>query len=139
MILDSCPETTLSQKYRDIIASKLNEPMAASDEIRKTKRNKKSATSGPVQQTSGSGSKPTGFVSSLVKILVYSSILIGLSSQFEATRPIYKEYAHPYVATYVQVSFRVMYVGTILKDFLSFRGSLSKLYQRISGFKISRN
>jgi len=104
LILDSCPETTLSQKYRDIIASKLNEPMAASDEIRKTKRNKKSTTSGPVQQTSGSGSgsKPAGFVSSLVKILVYSSILIGLSSQFEATRPIYKEYAHPYVATYVQ-------------------------------------
>ena len=83
--------------------------MAASDEIRKTKRNKKSTTSGPVQQTSGSGSgsKPAGFVSSLVKILVYSSILIGLSSQFEATRPIYKEYAHPYVATYVQVSLRV--------------------------------
>ena len=82
--------------------------MAASDEIRKTKRNKKSTTSGPVQQTSSSGSKPAGFVSSLVKILVYSSILIGLSSQFEATRPIYKEYAHPYVATYVQVSFRVI-------------------------------
>lgn len=108
--------------------------MAASDEIRKTKRNKKSTTSGPVQQTSGSGSgsKPAGFVSSLVKILVYSSILIGLSSQFEATRPIYKEYAHPYVATYVQVSLRVTHVGTISKDF---RSRARKIVMRES-FKI---
>ena len=105
MILDSCPETTLSQKYRDIVTSKLNEPMAASDEIRKTKRNKKSTnTSGQVPKTTSGAAKSGGFVSSLVKILVYSSILVGLSSQFEATRPIYKEYAHPYVATYVQVS-----------------------------------
>ena len=79
--------------------------MAASDEIRKTKRNKKSTnTSGQVPKTTSGAAKSGGFVSSLVKILVYSSILVGLSSQFEATRPIYKEYAHPYVATYVQVS-----------------------------------
>jgi len=104
LIVDSCPETTLTQKYRDIIASKLNEPMATSDEIRKTKRNNKkiTTTSGAVQQTTSGSAKSAGFVSSLVKILVYSSILIGLSSQFETTRPIYKEYAHPYVATYVQ-------------------------------------
>ena len=81
--------------------------MAASDEIRKTKRNKKStnSTSGGVPKTTSGAAKSGGFVSSLVKILVYSSILVGLSSQFEATRPIYKEYAHPYVATYVQVRF----------------------------------
>ena len=78
--------------------------MATSDEIRKTKRNKKATTSGPVQKTTSGDTKPAGFVSSLVKILAYSSILVGLSSQFEATRPIYNEYAHPYVATYVQVS-----------------------------------
>jgi len=102
LIVDSCPESTLSQKYRDIIASKLNEPMATSDEIRKAKRNKKT-TAGHVQPTSGA--KQTGFISSLFKILAYSSILIGLSSQFEATRPVYKEYAHPYVATYVQPVF----------------------------------
>ena len=109
-VVEACQLDTLSKKLRKLITAELTAPTMASSEIkRKKKTTEKSPVKGVKESTSSQAVSTCtvssgGFLSSLIKFIWYSALLITASSQIEATKPTYQVYAAPSVEQYVEVN-----------------------------------
>jgi len=107
-ILEAVPEAVLSSRYRNIISGSVNEPVMASEEIKRNgpKGAKSNGTKSAVQTTSSSSCSVIG----MFKYILYFLLLVGASSKFETTRPYYTKYAEPYYNAYMKVTFSKIYI-----------------------------